>query len=422
MEQVNSLELLNQGEVPSDVSLLREVTTGVDDLTEFLNKHYLEEYIPQGGSKIKFLSGRAGSGKTHLARLLLDDARKSGYIAVTFSAKDVVLYDFREIYLEILRQSDLEKILQGCADRIIQEMGHDPAAIPAGKSYMDFLSERHEADALTKNSIRSILRDWFLKNPVLDNGFASCCSLLTGGMLGHPFLEASNRELLLAFMHGDKTIKLSQIRALGLSASRITKYNARHLLRSLAEVIHLSGSKGLLVVIDDMEMLLNRGSEGAIKYTKLRREDTYESIRQLIDDIDSMRYIMFVMLFDRELMDSENYGLKSYQALWMRIQNEVVGAKFNRFADILDLDRYGDQIYTVEALQEMAGRFCKALIPAGYPVHLLTREQARELIHRSEYGGLGLPFMVTQAIQFLNEEMDEGGGRGDETEGGNEHV
>jgi len=314
-------------------------------------------------------------------------------------------------------------ILQGCADRIIREMDHDPTVIPEGKSFMDYLSERHEADAISKSSIRGILRKWFTKNPVLDNGFASCCSLLTGGMLGHPFLETANKELILAFMHGDKTIKLSQIRALGLSASRITKYNARHLLRSLAEVIHLSGHKGLLVMIDDMEALLNRGADGSIKYTKLRREDTYESIRQLIDDIDSMRYIMFFMLFDRELMDSENYGLKSYQALWMRIQNEVVGAKFNRFADILDLDRYGDQIYSGETLQEMAGKFCKVLIPAGYPVHLLTEAQTRDLIHRSEYGGLGLPFLVTQAIHFPENAANGQPEHGEEVmEGGNDHV
>lgn len=48
---------------------------------------------------------------------------------------------------------------------------------------------------------------------------------------------------------------------------------------------------------------------------------------------------MFVYAFDRGLMDDENAGLKSYQALWMRIQNEIVGERFNRFTDMVDLDR-----------------------------------------------------------------------------------
>lgn len=51
----------------------------------------------------------------------------------------------------------------------------------------------------------------------------------------------------------------------------------------------------------------------------------YSGLFVTIDDIDSMKYLMFVYAFDRELLDNENSGLKSYQALWMRIQNEIVG-------------------------------------------------------------------------------------------------
>ena len=35
-----------------------------------------------------------------------------------------------------------------------------------------------------------------------------------------------------------------------------------------------------------------------------------------------MKNIMFVFAFERELLDHDSAGLKSYQALWMRIQNE----------------------------------------------------------------------------------------------------
>ena len=81
-------------------------------------------------------------------------------------------------------------------------------------------------------------------------------------------------------------------------------------------------------------------------YTKLKREDTYESIRQLIDDIDSLKHIMFVFAFDRELLDNDSAGIKSYQALWMRIQNEIISRRFNRFTDIVDMDRLAEQEYT----------------------------------------------------------------------------
>ncbi len=189
---------------------------------------------------------------------------------------------------------------------------------------------------------------------MLDNTFAVCCSLLTGDLLGYPVLENTSRELIYAWMHGDPTVKASQMKAIGMSPVRVSKYTARNLLRSLCEVIHLSGRPGLLVVIDDLEQLISKNTDGQIRYTKGRREDAYESIRQLIDDIDNMRFVLFMLAFDRELIDNEDYGLKSYQALWLRIQNEVISTRFNGFADMIDLDRYGDTAYTPEALNRMA--------------------------------------------------------------------
>ena len=263
---------------------------------------------------------------------------------------------------------------------------------------MDYLAERGEGDPLSKGEIRAALRKYFTRNPRLDNAFAGCCQLLTGGLLGHPLLENASRELILGYLHGDKTVKLSQMRALGLSASGITKYNARHLLRSLCEVVRLAGYKGLLIVIDDMETLLNRAPGAAIRYTKLRREDTYESIRQLIDDIDSMRNVLFLLCFRRELMDDDSYGMKSYQALWMRVQNEVVSTRFNRFADIIDLDRYADEMYNEDILCEMSQKLAFALVDAEKELTPLNREQAKEIKDRAEFGGLGLPYLMNRAL------------------------
>ena len=399
-----NLRLLRQGAAPHGLDALLELTTGLDSLTDFLQEHYLQTYIAGGGSKIKFVTGRPGSGKTHFSRYLSECANSMGYLTVSFSAREVWLHDFREVYLEILRQCDIERVLSGCAVQIARELGYNPADIAPGRSLLDYLSERGEGDALSKGEIRGALRRYFTKNPRLDNCFAACCSLLTGGILGHPILENANRELILAYLNGDKAVKLSQIRALGISPTGITRYNARHLLRSLCELVRLGGWQGLFIVVDDMEVLLQRSTENAIRYTKLRREDTYESIRQLIDDIDSMRYMFFLLCFDRELMDNDNYGLKSYQALWLRIQNEVVSTRFNRFADIIDLDRYADDAYDEAALCLMSERLSGFLRKHGDAnAAPIDSEMARNVMERARYGALGLPYLV-------NRNVVEGGG------------
>lgn len=259
------------------------------------------------------------------------------------------MHDFKEIYIEIFRQCGIMECLTAISRHLIEEMGFDPDEIPDGMRFIDYLSQNGFGDALTRREIRTQLRQIFLENPMLDNNFALACSMLTGSILGYPVLEEQNKELLLAWLEGGRTIKLSQLRALEFYPSRITKYNARHMLRSLAEVVRMGGYSGLFITIDNLEILISRSSLEQVHYTKMKREDTYESIRQLIDDIDSMRNLMIVYAFDRELIDNENMGLKSYQALWMRIQNEIVGERFNRFTDMVDLNRLAAQARTAAA-------------------------------------------------------------------------
>lgn len=387
---------LRTGKAPEDREVLREITAGLDSLSDFWEKQYLRTYIPAGGSKIKFITGHPGSGKTHFANWIRMKSGENGFLTVSFSAREVWLHDFREVYLNIIRQIDLEQLLRGCADRVVREMGYDPAEIAPGKQFVDLLSEKRENDAMTRKTLRDTLRKLFTRNPLLDNTFAQAFSLLTGGILGYPVLENSCRRTLMSWLQGDQTLKAAELRLAGLTPVKVTKYNARHLLRSLCETVHMGGARGLVVMIDDLEVLLNRSGAETMRYTRTRRDDTYESIRQLIDDIDSMRHVLFMLCFDRELMDNENAGMKSYQALWLRIQNEVVSTRFNRFADIVDLDRYGDAAYAPEVLAEMSGKLVAVLTEAEGEVSPLNPEQAEEIRERASYGQFGLPYMMNR--------------------------
>lgn len=211
-----------------------------------------------------------------------------------FSAKEIWLHDFKEIYLEILRQCDLMECLKGCAGNLMKKMGYDPSEVSENQTFIDYLAQENMSDALTRREIRTQLKEMFLDNPLLDNNFALACSMLTGSILGYPVLEDQSKEMLFGWISGDRTIKLTKLRPLGLSPARITKYNARHMLRSLAEVVRMGGFSGLFVAIDDLEILINKSSLEEIHYTKMKREDTYESFRELIDDIDSLHNIMFL--------------------------------------------------------------------------------------------------------------------------------
>jgi hypothetical protein len=156
-------------------------------------------------------------------------------------------------------------------------------------------------------------------------------------------------------MAGEKGVRVAALRKLGMSPAKITKHNARHMLRSLVEVIRMAGYAGLAVGIDDLEILAGVSSLEEIRYTKMRREDAYESIRELIDEIDTLSHIMFVFAFDRDLLDDEAAGFKSYQALWMRVQNEIESRCFNLFSDIVDLDKMAWRQHASRDLEKPRG-------------------------------------------------------------------
>jgi hypothetical protein len=402
---------LSQGEVPQNEILLDELSVGIQFITDFWCERYFREFIKLGGSKIKFITGQKGSGKTHALHLASSLGKREGYVCVSFSAKNIWLNDFKEVYLEILRQCDLVGLLTRCSQVIVESMGFDWKAIPEGMTFLDLLGQNGMADGLTKREIRLQLKKMFLDNPLMENNFALACSLLCGGILGHPFLEEPNKELLIAWLNGDKKIRISTLRPLGMAPSKITKYNARNMLRSLSEVIRLCGYSGLLVTIDNMEILLDKSGMSPMHYTKMKREDTYESIRQLIDDIDNFHNSMFVFAFGRELLDNENAGMKSYQALWMRIQNEIVGTKINKFTDIVDLDRVAVQEYSPSVLVEMSKRLAQVVNQIDVKALVLDETTAEQLIRKARLGGISLPRLVNQAtLGFLVEKESESQG------------
>lgn len=400
-----AVALLKNGQAPGNDELLEELSVGIDFMIDFWREKYLEEFISQGGSKIKFVTGKTGSGKTHFLEYFTLQAKKTGFVTTGFSAKNIWMHDFKDIYIEILRQSDLMGGLHKCSLAIIKSLGYNPNDIPEEMTFVDFLSSRGELDPFIKKDIRTQLQELFLSNPFIDNNFGIACGLLTGGILGSPILEAGNRDILLSWINGKRDVKLAALRKLGLSPSRITKYNARHMLRSLAEVFKMAGYPGLVIVIDDLDILIGSDNFELIRYTRLKREDAYESIRELIDDVDTLRNIMFVFSFDRKLLDDETAGLKSYQALWMRIQNEIIGNRFNRFTDMVDLDKMMEQVYTADTLLDMSKKLSNVINRTENTVEPISQGKADEILAKRLHSKISVPKLVNKATVQM--EVDE---------------
>lgn len=399
----NPFMALVEGKVPSDGAALRAITVGTDKIAAFWRDRYLREYIPAGGSKIKFLTGKKGSGKSHLLALLSLDSAEEGYATVNISARDVKLNDITNLFTAVVSSFDLSEIAKGIAKAIASELGYDISESERkGQTLFSWLEDAGELDGYLKQEFRTSVKKKLTGNPRIDANLGNAFGILTGEALGSIEPDKASKEVLRRWLTADKTLKLSEIKPLGLAPCKISKTNARGMLSSFAEILRLSGKKGLFVAVDDLDALLNTSSLEKVRYTKMQRDDTYECIRQLIDDIDNFRYSMFVFAFDKSLETNERFGLKTYQALWMRIQNEILSDRVNLFSDLLDLDTATGQLYTVDAVLEMNTKLRRWLDQYDICTKGVDREYAEELIRRSNYGSVSLPLLVNQATIKLS--------------------
>ena len=85
----------------------------------------------------------------------------------------------------------------------------------------------------------------------------------------------------------------------------------------------------------------------------------------------------------------------------MRIQNEIVGEKFNRFADMVDMDRLAAQEYTPEVIVSMS----RELAERQKDMAPLDSEQAEEILRQARTGASGIPQLICSAMQEVRSDV-----------------
>jgi len=310
------------------------------DLVSFLTREYLNGYIKDGGSKVKFFTAGERGTVTEVLGALVAAAAEAGYAVARVDATSVARINlFSHVYQAAVYELDLAGLVAGYCWRVVETFGHAPAAIPPGMDFVSWAAEFHgrEPEILCREVRARLERDLF-RNRFMNRSFATAVLHLAADELGvrEGGLDPEDREVLLAWLRGAE-VPLRDLRRFHVFR-RVDRYNARFMLRSLAELARLAGRAGLFLAVDGLEVLLAKREGGRTLYGRAARDEFYESIRQLIDGTDTLAYLMVVLGFARELVEDERRGLHSYEALWLRIQHEVAGRRVNLFRDFLDLD------------------------------------------------------------------------------------
>jgi len=317
------IEELRKGTVPMEYVHL--FTVGRKKWFSFIEDDF-DNYISQGGSKVRFICGDYGDGKTHFMSLTRHLAMEKEFaVSFVILTREVPIHKFEIVYQTIVRQ--LKGRFKGVGIRNMLE---------AWLGDLDSLENKDKS--LEKEENRKTLATELRDIPGMDINFANGLIALVNNRfapikvdMGKEDMEDNREtdlEILMHWFEGGKVTK-KELKPFQIYEF-LNKINSRQLLNSLILFLRHTGHKGLILLLDEMETVMALSTS--------IRNAAYENVRLLIDNSESSEYIHIFFSIIPDILNAEK-GFKSYDALWSRIRSIGDSTSLNYRGVLIDIHR-----------------------------------------------------------------------------------
>jgi len=293
-------------------------------LTEWvrlLRSEYLAEFIGAGGAAVKIAVVPPGATDAVMAAVEREGASQ-GYLAARVDAAETRVSMVDRIFFAVSRQVDWDAATDYFLRGLLRENGirvadaqslaeTDVIAEQNGRLRMDLIAE-----------ISRLISHHVLEDAGLANDFRTAVALLCQARVNPQNVSPTDAELVLQWLRGEKC-SLTALKRLRIY-QRIARHNARLMLGSLARWLREAGYGGLLLLLDLTAVVADPApGEIRFRYTRNSVLDTYEVLRQFIDETDETEHLMVVAVAGPGLVDDPKRSVDNYTALKMRTADEV---------------------------------------------------------------------------------------------------
>jgi hypothetical protein len=310
-----------------------------DEYVSFLGGEYLRGYVDDGGAAVKFVVAPDDRSAAAFLESFSRQAAGDGFVVARVDAAETRVHLLEQVFFEIARQVDWDQLAALATERAVAAAGYPVP--PGGGPSLDQLAARYQVDPrelkrdVDRQLQQSVHRDYDMVQEFRTAMLRLCQAQLHSGQV----VDAEHAAVL-DWLRGD----LRQISALksALIFRRIGRHNARHMLFSLAHWLAVNDRAGLALVLDIRRLGFARrpGPEDrqGHYYTKAALLDAYEVLRQLVDNTDEMANCLAVVVASPAFVADASRGLDAYQALKLRIFDEVRDAnRDNPFSSLIRL-------------------------------------------------------------------------------------
>jgi hypothetical protein len=170
--------------------------------------------------------------------------------------------------------------------------------------------------------IHRLLGHRLLENHDLAREFRAAMAMLCWGRINPGNVTPTDAQIVHQWLVGERcsmaSLKRMQI------YQRIARHNARWILVSLGRWLHEMGHAGLVLLLDLSAVVATDPADlDSLRYTRTGVLDTYEVLRQFIDETDEMEHMMVVGVAGPGLLEDPRRSVDNYTALKMRTSDEV---------------------------------------------------------------------------------------------------
>ncbi len=292
----------------------------LDEWVRLLGREYLEDFIVSGGSAVKFAITPDDHDTSAMAAIK-SEARSHGYFVATIDAGQTRVHMIDQIFHAVARLVPWEKLTDQWLRNLLRTNGIE---VSEDKSLRDLdqLAEANKREKLDLlREIKSLITTASLYNYAMSKEFRAAVATLGYGAFAPPSSDQGDTDVIRQWLFGEKC-GLASLKRIGIF-QRISRHNARILLRSLAVWLHEVGCAGMVLILDLRPALAaEQPAESVVRYSRNSLLDLYEVLRQFIDDTDEIAHVLIVAIASPGLIEGPK-SVENYDALKLRIADEV---------------------------------------------------------------------------------------------------
>ena len=293
----------------------------ISEWVAHLRDEYLAEFVADGGAAVK-VAVAPPELREAIAPAIRQEA--TGYLTAHVDAMQTKVHMVHHLFHAIARQVDWDAL----AERWLR------TALPGCGILVEPDQPLSDIDAIARNNGRSVPLLYSDINRAITNGilcdyrmgkeFRTAMAMLCLWRINPQNVSANDAEVVKQWLHGERC-NLTVLKRMQIY-QRIGRHNARLLLASLATWVNMVGYRGLVLTLDLSSVIENDVAVlASVRYSRAALLDTYEVLRQCIDEIDEMMHFLLVAITGYGLLDPANprRNIDNYSALKMRIIDEV---------------------------------------------------------------------------------------------------